>query len=256
MTSTRVEFLFDFGSPNAYLCYRVIPAIEQRTGTSFAYVPILLGGLFKLTNNRSPAEAFADIANKRAYDKLEMQRFVARHGLDRYQPNPFWPVNTLQIMRGAVAAQKLDCFAAYVELVFAAMWERGLDMAQQDVILRVLDEGGLDGAALFAATQDADVKAGLMANTQAAHARGAFGSPTFFVDGRDLLRQGPPARRGRRNPAQARLNLFITHWRHRCTSVSSCTPSPPPPPRRPSAPPHRPRWPRTRPTPGRPGRSR
>ena len=184
MTQTvTVEFLFDFGSPNAYFCHKVIPAIEARTGAKFTYVPILLGGLFKLANNRSPAEAFAGIPNKRAYDMLEITRFVAKHGLDKYRFNPNFPVNTLKIMRGACAAQKLGCFERYVDVVYAAMWEDQKNMADDAVILETLNAAGLDGAAIVAASQDADVKAALLANTESAHARGAFGSPTFFVNG-------------------------------------------------------------------------
>ncbi|GAA4334010.1 2-hydroxychromene-2-carboxylate isomerase [Variovorax defluvii] len=189
-----VQFLFDFGSPNAYMCHRVIPRIEARTGVRFEYVPILLGGLFKLTGNRSPAEAFAGIPNKRAYDKLEIARFVAKHGLDRYRPNPHWPVNTLQVMRGAVAAQKQGCFERYVEVVNVAMWEEGRNMEDPAVIVRTLDEAGLDGRRLYEGTQDPEVKSMLMANTQSAHERGAFGSPSFFVGqelffGKDRLRE-------------------------------------------------------------------
>lgn len=194
MTAPNVQFLFDFGSPNAYLSHRVIPAIEARTGVRFEYRPILLGGLFKLCNNRSPAEAFADIPNKRAYDRLEVDRFVARHGLTNYRFNPFFPINTLQLMRGAVAAHKLGCFAPYVEAVYVAMWERGLDMGQAAVVTATLQEAGLPAAQLLATAQDADVKAQLLANTNEAHARGAFGSPSFFVGdelffGKDRLRE-------------------------------------------------------------------
>lgn len=194
MPTPTVQFLFDFGSPNAYLCHRVIPAIEARTGVPFVYQPILLGGLFKLANNRSPAEAFADIPNKRAYDRLEVDRFVARHGLANYRFNPFFPINTLQLMRGAVAAQKLGCFAPYVEAVYVAMWERGLDMGQAAVVTATLQEAGLPAAQLLATAQDADVKAQLLANTNEAHARGAFGSPSFLVGdelffGKDRLRE-------------------------------------------------------------------
>ncbi len=178
---TPVQFLFDFGSPNAYFCHRVIPAIEARTGARFEYLPVLLGGLFKLANNRSPAEAFADIPNKRAYDRLEVDRFVKKHGLAAYRFNPHFPVNTLKIMRGAVAAQTLGCFAPYVDAVYAAMWEQGRNMADEAQIAEVLAAAGLDGAALLAASQSPEVKARLMANTEQAHARGAFGSPTFFV---------------------------------------------------------------------------
>jgi 2-hydroxychromene-2-carboxylate isomerase len=190
----RAEFLFDFGSPNAYLCHKVIPAIEVRAGARFVYVPILLGGLFKLANNRSPIEAFAAIPNKLAYERLEMQRFVARHGLDAFKFNPHFPVNTLQIMRGAVAAQQLGCFERYVDTMFAAMWECGLKMDDPATIGAVLTEGGLDAECLMKAAQEPEVKARLMANTQAAHDRGAFGSPTFFVRdemffGKDRLRE-------------------------------------------------------------------
>ena len=175
------QFLFDFGSPNAYLAHQVIPGIEARTGVRFDYVPVLLGGLFKLANNRSPMEANAGIPLKRAYDMLEMRRFIQRHQLTQFQMNPHFPVNTLGIMRGAVAAQRAGVLAPYVDAVFGAMWERGANMADVAVITEELNSAGLDGAALVAATQDAAVKDELMANTQAAHARGAFGSPIFFV---------------------------------------------------------------------------
>lgn len=194
MNPVRVQFLFDFGSPNAYLCHKVIPAIEARTGVKFEYLPILLGGLFKLSGNRSPGEAFAGIPNKQAYNQLEVTRFVARHGLDRYRFNPHFPVNTLKIMRGAVAAQKLGCFVPYVDAMYAAMWEQGLNMDDPALIVQTLNAAGLDGQRLLEATQDADVKDRLVQNTQSACERGAFGSPTFFVGdeiffGKDRLRE-------------------------------------------------------------------
>ncbi|MFL6663137.1 MAG: 2-hydroxychromene-2-carboxylate isomerase [Rhizobacter sp.] len=193
MKPVDAQFLFDFGSPNAYLAHEVLPAVEARTGVVFERVPVLLGGLFKLSGNRSPVETYANVANRRAYDELEIQRFVTRHGLTRFRSNPHWPVNTLHIMRGAVAARKLGCFAPYVQAVFAAMWERSLDMGDTEVVVRTLDEAGLDGRALHAATQDPQVKAQLLADTQSAFERGAFGSPTFFVGaeiffGKDRLR--------------------------------------------------------------------
>lgn len=194
MSNPKVQFLFDFGSPNAYLCHKVIPAIEARTGVRFEYLPILLGGLFKLANNRSPAEAFAGIPNKRAYEQLEVKRFIRRHGLNKFRSNPHFPVNTLKIMRGAVAARKLGCFEPYVEAMYAAMWEDGRNMSDDAEIAAVLKTAGLDAEALIAAMQDADVKATLLKNTESVHARGAFGSPTFFVNdeiyfGKDRLRE-------------------------------------------------------------------
>lgn len=193
MKPVKVEFLFDFGSPNAYLCHQLIPQLEARTGATFEYVPILLGGLFKLANNRSPAEAFAGIPNKWSYEQLEMQRFVARHGLTRFKPNPFFPVNTLKIMRGACAAQQLGCLERYVDVVYAAMWEDGKNMDDPSVIAATLAAGGLDAGKIMALSQDPQVKNVLLQNTQSAYDRGAFGSPSFFVGnalwfGKDRLR--------------------------------------------------------------------
>ncbi|AFK61182.1 DSBA oxidoreductase [Advenella kashmirensis WT001] len=194
MQTPSIDFLFDFGSPNAYFCHKVIPDIEARTGKTFRYVPILLGGLFKLTNNQSPANAFAHIANKRAYDALEVERFIKKHKLDQYRRNPYWPVNTLKIMRGAIAAEKLGIFDAYVDAVFSCMWELELDMSDTDTILRALEQAGLDGAAIMDLSQQSDIKQRLIDNTQQACDRGAFGSPTFFVGdeiyfGKDRLAQ-------------------------------------------------------------------
>jgi 2-hydroxychromene-2-carboxylate isomerase len=179
----KVEFLFDFGSPNAYLSHLVIPQIEKRQQVRFEYVPILLGGVFKLTNNRSPAEAYAGIQNKPEYQKLETERFVKRHGITRYQFNPFFPVNTLMIMRGAVAAQTLGIFERYVDEVFAHMWAEPKKLDDPAVLKAALLDSALPADRLFELVQTPAVKEALLANTQRAVDRGTFGSPTFFVDG-------------------------------------------------------------------------
>jgi 2-hydroxychromene-2-carboxylate isomerase len=194
MASASPEFLFDFGSPNAYLAHRVIPAIEARTGAKFSYVPVLLGGVFKATGNRSPMEAYAGIPSKLAYEGLETRRFVARHGLTRFASNPHFPVNTLTIMRGAVAAETLGVFAPYVEAVFAAMWEDGRKMDDAATVEHVLVAAALPAQRLMALTQNPGVKDRLLANTTSAVERGVFGSPTFFVGkemffGKDRLGQ-------------------------------------------------------------------
>jgi len=188
-----VIFYFDFGSPNAYLAHKVIPGIEARTGVKFAYVPALLGGIFKATGNRSPAEAYAGIPLKLAYERRETERFVARHGITEYAHNPHFPVNTLLIMRGAVAAQRLGVFEAYVDAVYRAMWVDGLKMDDPAVVRATLDAAGLPGERLLELTQDAEVKAALIANTEDAVAHGVFGSPSFRVGdelffGKDKLR--------------------------------------------------------------------
>ena len=183
MTQSKVsvEFAFDFGSPNAYLSHKVIPGIEARTGAQFTYVPVLLGGLFKATGNQSPMQAFGHIKNKLPYEQLETRRFVLRHGLTEYRSNPFFPVNTLQVMRGAVAAQGLGVFEAYVDAVYHHMWEDPKKMDDVAVISEAFTASGLDAAALMAGMQDQAVKDQLVANTNAAFERGAFGSPSFFV---------------------------------------------------------------------------
>ncbi|MBI1330100.1 MAG: 2-hydroxychromene-2-carboxylate isomerase [Alphaproteobacteria bacterium] len=192
MTKT-VEFLFDFGSPNAYLAHKVIPSIEARTGATFEYVPILLGGLFKLTNNRPPMIAFGEVKGKMAYEQLEMQRFIRKHGLTAFTFNPHFPVNTLGIMRAAVAAQQSGKLRPYVDAVFHHMWEAPKKMDDPAVIAAALTESGLDAGALLEAAQSPEVKQALMNNTEAAAARGAFGSPSFFIGselyfGKDRLR--------------------------------------------------------------------
>jgi 2-hydroxychromene-2-carboxylate isomerase len=193
MTSPTVQFLFDFGSPNSYLCHKVIPEIEARTGARFEYVPVLLGGLFKLANNRSPMEAFAGIPNKLAYDQLEMKRFISKHKLDFFRFNPHFPVNTLAIMRGAVAAKQLGMFEPYVNAIYAGMWEEGLNLSDPTVIHATLAKHSIHAEPLLQAIQSAEVKSALLDNTQKAFDRGAFGSPTFFVGqeiffGKDRLR--------------------------------------------------------------------
>jgi 2-hydroxychromene-2-carboxylate isomerase len=191
MTPPPAQFMFDFGSPNAYLAHKVLPAVEARTGRRFEYIPVLLGGVFKATNNRSPMEAFPPA--KLAYAQVETKRFLARHGITDYRRNPFFPVNTLAIMRGAVAAQREGCFDRYADVVFRAMWVDGKKMDDPAVIAAVLTEGGLDAERLMALTGDAGVKAELIRNTEESVARGCFGSPTFFVGdemffGKDQLR--------------------------------------------------------------------
>ncbi len=186
MAMPRTQFLFDFGSPNAYLAHKVIPAIEKRTAAKFTYVPVLLGGVFKATGNRSPMEAYAGIPSKLAYEAMETRRFVARHGLNRFAPNPHFPVNTLAIMRGAIAAEELGVFAPYVEAVFPAMWEQGLKMDDPAVIAEALAAADLPAQRLLELTVSQPIKDTLIANTNAAVARGVFGSPSFFI-GEDLF---------------------------------------------------------------------
>ena len=179
--SKNLEFLFDFGGPNSYLAYKMLPDLCARTGAKVVYVPILLGGLFKLTNNQAPMMRYAETPAKQKYEMLEFQRFVKAHAIP-FKMNPRFPLNTLYVMRGAIAAQRLGCFAPYMDAVMAAMWHDAADMGDLDVVRDVLDKAGLDSTALLALADDPEVKAELIANTEAAAKRGAFGVPTFFVD--------------------------------------------------------------------------
>lgn len=188
-----VQFHFDFGSPNAFLAHLVIPDIEQRTGATFEYVPVLLGGVFKATNNMSPAQSLAGIRNKPDYARIETQRWLKAYGVEAFTPNPHFPVNTLQIMRGAIYAQSTDGFERYVDEVYRHMWREAKKMDDPEIIRAALTESDLPADEIMEGMSDPEVKAKLIANTEDSVSRGTFGSPTFFVDdeiyfGKDKLR--------------------------------------------------------------------
>ena len=200
----KVEFHFDFGSPNAYLSHLVIPEIEKRTGAKFEYVPVLLGGVFKMTNNRSPAQSLAGIKNKPEYERLEMTRFIKRHGITRFQSNPFFPVNTLMMMRGAIAARSLDVFERYVDEMYRNMWAEPKKMDDPDVFRAALERSR--AANLEDPRVDRDQAGQGPADrehesiSRARHLRLA----DLLRRQRDLLRQGSTARR-RGNDRRVRL---------------------------------------------------
>ncbi len=201
----KVEFHFDFGSPNAYLAHLVIPEIERRTGAKFEYVPVLLGGVYKLTGNRSPAESLVGVKNKPDYERLETARFIERHGITRFRQNPFFPVNTLTIMRGAIAAQRLGVFERYVDEIYRHMWSEPKKLDDPAVLRDALLESGFDAERIAELVQDPEVKARLLENTERSVARGTFGSPTFFVGdeiffGKDRLRDVEEAIIGTASP--------------------------------------------------------
>jgi 2-hydroxychromene-2-carboxylate isomerase len=189
----KVEFHFDFGSPNAYLAELVLPAIEKRTGVKFEYVPVLLGGVFKATNNRSPAESLQGVKNKGEYQAIETARFIRRHDITTFKPNPFFPVNTLVLMRGAVAARFENIFEKYFRAAYHHMWEEPKKMDDPETFKTAFASSGIDIDRLIARARQDDVKKKLIDNTSDAVARGEFGSPTFFVGnemffGKDQLR--------------------------------------------------------------------
>ncbi|MBF2753888.1 MAG: 2-hydroxychromene-2-carboxylate isomerase [Gammaproteobacteria bacterium AqS3] len=181
--SKTVDFIFDFASPNAYFAHRVIPGIAERTGASFNYIPCLLGGIFQMTGNQAPMLAFANVKGKLDYDMLETRRFIEKHGLDRFKMNPHFPVNTLLLIRGAVAAREEGCLMPYIEAGVTGLWEQelNLDKSAHELLANTLDAAGLDGARIVERTSEQPIKDALLANTEAAVKRGAFGIPTFYV---------------------------------------------------------------------------
>ncbi|MGY8810772.1 MAG: DsbA family protein [Pseudomonadales bacterium] len=174
--SKTIEFYFDVGSPASYLAWTQLTGLAKRTGASIELKPMLLGGVFMATGNSSPATVPA----KGNYSRIDMQRYAKRYGVTLNQ-NPFFPINTLQLMRGAMAYQGTADFERYLTTVFNAMWVDELDMGQPDVVGKVLAKGGFDPAAVMAKVSDPAVKEQLKAATEEAIGRGVFGAPTFFV---------------------------------------------------------------------------
>lgn len=192
--SKTLEFIFDFGSPNAYLAYKTLPPVLERTGAELKIVPCLLGGIFKLSNNQPPMVAFGNVQGKLDYDRIEMTRFIKKHELNAFKFNPNFPVNTLILMRAAIAIEQEGRLIEYVEAGLKHMWEDGLKMDDPEVFVEAMNAAGFDGAALLESTQNPEVKAKLAENTQAAVDRGVFGIPSFFVGdemffGKDRLSQ-------------------------------------------------------------------
>ena len=181
----KFEFLFDVGGPNSYLAHKVIPQFCAEHDAEVIYTPILLGGVFKATGNRAPMIRYADAPAKLAYEQLEFGRFVAAHAIP-FRMNPHFPVNSLLTMRTLAGAQQAGCLMPAVDALMGGMWERGLDLAQPEIVAAALDEAGLHAGALLALANAPDVKAKLAANTDDAVRRGAFGVPTFFV-GEDMF---------------------------------------------------------------------
>ena len=192
--SRTVDFILDFASPNAYFAYKVLPEITKRHDAKINYRLCLLGGIFKATGNQAPMVAFSNVKGKLDYQMLEIRRFIQRHGLQDFRMNENFPVNSLIMMRAAIAAERDGRLEDYIEVAMKAMWEDSKKMDDSGVFKAVMTQGGFDGPALLAAAQEPDVKVQLSKNTAAAVEQGVFGIPTFFVDdemyfGKDRLRE-------------------------------------------------------------------
>ena len=178
-----VEYYYDLASPNCYMANKALADILNRTDAQVRYIPVLLGGIFKATNNQAPWITYAPVESKMKFQSLMLHRFVKKHNLNDYQMNPNFPINTILIQRGMVAAS-LDSeteLVQYIEAGQKLMWEQGAKMDDPEVFVRGFTEHGLDGQRLLNRTQDQDVKDALRSNTEQAVSRGVFGAPTFFV---------------------------------------------------------------------------
>lgn len=176
--SKTLEFYFDFGSPTTYLAHKRLGQLAKQYDLVVDYKPVLLGGVFKAAGNTSPVTIPAKANYMLGQD---LPRFARRYGVE-LNFNPHFPINTLNLMRAAIAAQRLDCFDAYADAVFDAIWIDGRNMGELEVVTEVLNAAGLDAAALLASSQEPEIKAELIASTEAAVERGLFGAPTLFMD--------------------------------------------------------------------------
>lgn len=178
-----IEFIFDFVSPNGYLVWQPLKELAARKGATITLTPALLGGMHKLTGNAPPFIRDADVKGKNAYSQLEMQRFIKKHGLSKFRMNPAFPFRSVELLRLLLAAIDLGCGEAFAEVFLRAIWEDGLDPSDAAAVDAVIAAADLPAAALAEGAQSQAIKDRLAANTQAVVDRGAFGIPTFFVDG-------------------------------------------------------------------------
>ena len=190
----KIEFYFDFGSPNAYLSHLLINKIEHRNKVKFDYVPILLGGIFKLTGNVSPAESLQGIRNKKEYEEIETNRFLKKNKIKNYKFNPDFPINTLALMRGATFAKEKPYYHSYIKCIYQSMWEKPKKLDEMFVFETVLKEYNLPSEEIIQGIQNKETKEMLIDKTSEAVEKGVFGSPTFFVEneiffGKDRLEE-------------------------------------------------------------------
>ena len=191
----NVDFIFDFASPNAYLCHKAIQNLEKTHDIKFNYIPCLLGGIMKLSNNQPPMVTLADIPNKLKYEfDTAFNRFMKEHNITKFKMNEHFPVNTISLIRGAIVAQKNDFFESYVEIVLSGLWEQSLKLDTPEALHELLNNNDCYPDLVIEGIDKDEIKAELIANTSEAVEKGAFGIPTFFVEnemfyGKDSLRE-------------------------------------------------------------------
>ena len=175
--SKTIEFYFDFGSPTAYLAYKRLKQLEQQYSCVIEYKPVLLGALFKATNNVSPAMIPAKAKYMMTHD---LPRFAKRYNV-AFAMNPNFPINTLPLMRGAHAAKEMGCFNRYCEVLFDGIWQKGANLGDIEVISKILEDAEIDSGELLAKIQSPEIKESLLMLTQEAIDRDLFGVPTLFI---------------------------------------------------------------------------
>jgi 2-hydroxychromene-2-carboxylate isomerase len=179
-----VDFIFDFASPNAYLCHKAIGSLEENYNIKFHYVPCLLGGIMKLSNNQPPMISLAEIPNKMKYEfEVAFNRFMREHEIDKFKMNEHFPVNTLSLVRGAIVAQKNNFFEPYIETVMTGMWEQSLKLDTPEMLHQLLTQNDCKADLVIEEIAKDEIKAELITNTNNAVEKGAFGIPTFFANG-------------------------------------------------------------------------
>ena len=190
-----VDFIFDFASPNAYLCHKAIQNLEKTHDIKFNYIPCLLGGIMKLSNNQPPMITLAEIPNKSKYEfDTAFNRFMREHDITKFKMNEHFPVNTISLIRGAIVAQKNNFFDSYVELVLSGLSEQSLKLDTPEALSDLLIKNNCHADLVIEGIATDEIKAELIANTSEAVEKGAFGIPTFFVNnemfyGKDTLRE-------------------------------------------------------------------
>jgi 2-hydroxychromene-2-carboxylate isomerase len=183
----RVELVFDIVSPNAYLVWWPLRELIDRYEAELDVIPVFLGGMHRLTGNAPPMIRDAEVKGKNEYAMLEMQRFITRHDLGRYRMHPQFPFNSILLQRMLYAADQDGRGVQFAEMLLRAVWEEGIDIASPEAIGAAVSAAGFDAADLLARAQSDEVKQGLVTNTNAAVARGAFGIPTMWVDGTEMF---------------------------------------------------------------------
>ncbi|KEO91836.1 DSBA oxidoreductase [Erythrobacter longus] len=179
--ANRVELIFDFVSPNAYLIWGPLREVVRRTGAELDVTPVFLGGMHKLTGNAPPRIRNKDVKGKVEYDMLEMNRFIARHNLAKFKMHPQFPFNSITLQRMLYAADQDGRGVQFVDMMLPAIWEEGVDVLDPQSLGAAVADAGFDAKDLFERSQSQEVKDGLVANTSHAVERGGFGIPTMFV---------------------------------------------------------------------------